>query len=93
MSTHGATLTSAEAFAKAGAVIDAAAIEDFRKLARENSITIPDGDAAAADLNRLLVPMVAFVKWGNAGVYQVEARIDPAIADAMKRFGQFSGRP
>jgi hypothetical protein len=36
---------------------------------------------------------VAYVKWGNAGLYQVEARIDPAVKDAMGHFGKFSGRP
>ena len=39
------------------------------------------------------VRTVAAAKWGSAGLYQAEARLDPAIRNAMAQFGKFSGRP
>ncbi len=92
VASAGSALTTAEALAKAGALPEAA-VASFRTLARENGVTIPDGAEADAVLQHQLLLVVSFVKWGNAGVYVLEARIDPAIRDAMQRFGMFSGRP
>ena len=88
----GATLTTAEALARESA-LPAAAITSFRALASESGVVVPDGNEAGAQLQHLLMGFVAYVKWGNPGLYVVEARIDPAVRDAMKQFGRFSGRP
>jgi len=85
-------LTTLDAFAKEP-TLPATALASFRTLAKENGVPVPDGDDADARLRRLLVGIVAYVKWGSAGVYQVEARTDPAIRDAMQQFGKFSGKP
>ena len=34
----------------------------------------------------MLLQAVSYAKWGSAGLYQVEARLDPAVADAVTRF-------
>lgn len=88
----GSGLTTLDAFAKAP-TLPPAAIAAYRGLARENGVVIPDGSDADAMLQHDLTLAVAYVKWGNAGQYQVEARIDPAVRHAAQQFGRFSGRP
>jgi carboxyl-terminal processing protease len=92
VTANAVSLTSAEALAKAAA-LPAGALAAFRGFARENGVTVPDGPEADGHLQHVLITQVAYVKWGNAGLYQVEARIDPAVKDAMGHFGKFSGRP
>jgi len=72
--------------------LPAAALTSFRAFAKERGVVVPESPADDAILLPLLVRTVAATKWGSAGLYQVEARLDPAIKDAMTRFGQFSGR-
>ena len=85
-------LGTLDAFAKAHLLPDTA-LESFRKFAGERGVDIPFSADDDATLRRLLVLTVAGVKWGNAGLYQVEARLDPEIRVATEQFGKFSGRP
>lgn len=87
-----ATLGSLDAFARAHTLPDAA-LAAFRSFAMQRGIDIPTGAETDAQLRALLVRTVAGVKWGSAGLYQVEARLDPAVMDATRQFGKFSGRP
>jgi carboxyl-terminal processing protease len=91
VSSAGASLTTADALAAAG--LPATALASFRSLARESGLSIPDGADADALLQTRLTEVVAYVRFGNAGLYLVEARTDPAVKDAMQQFGRFSGRP
>lgn len=88
----GAALGTLDAFSKAHA-LPADAITSFRATAKQAGAEIPEGADADTALREMLLGIVAYVKWGNAGVYQVEARTDPAIVDAMSQFGKFSGKP
>lgn len=72
--------------------LPASALPSFRALARENGVEIPDGVEADSYLRRRLLSIVAYVKWGSAAPYQIEARTDPAITEAAKLFGRFSGQ-
>ncbi|MBX7118718.1 MAG: PDZ domain-containing protein, partial [Gemmatimonadaceae bacterium] len=85
-------LTSRAAFVE-DPTLPAAALTAFRALARENAVAIPDGGEADTRLQHELALAVAYVKWGNPGLYEVEARIDPAVRHAAQQFGRFSGRP
>ena len=46
-------------------------------------MTIPTGDDADALLNRILLPRIADVKWGDAGFYRVRAMFDPEVRAAL----------
>jgi len=89
---QGAALGTLDAFARAHTLPDAA-LAGFRAFAAQRGIEIPAGAEEDTRLRALLVRTVAGVKWGGAGLYQVEARLDPAILEAAKHFGKFSGRP
>jgi len=81
----GAALASLEQFAAAPALPTGAA-EGFRAFAAERGVTIASSDADDAALNRLLLQAIAYVKWGNPGLYQVDARIDPDVRGALVHF-------
>lgn len=85
VSTNAASLANLEQFA-AKPTLAADALSGFRGLAQERGATVPDGEEADKVLTRLLLQAVAFAKWGNPGLYQVEARIDPDIGDALRHF-------
>lgn len=85
-------LGTLDAFARAHTLPDAA-LFSFRAFASQRGTEIPTGAEADTQLRGLLVRTVAGVKWGSAGLYQVEARLDPAVLDATRQFGKFSGRP
>jgi carboxyl-terminal processing protease len=81
ITANAASLTSAENFAKSAA-LSPEALTDFRTLASSRGIVIPaDADEM---LRRLLIETIAFVKFGEDGVYRVEARFDKEIAEAVK---------
>jgi hypothetical protein len=82
---HGNALGALPAFAKSPLLPPAASVS-FRAFAKERGATIPESDVDAAALDRLLRQTVAYAKWGSAGLYQVEARLDPAIAEAVAHF-------
>jgi carboxyl-terminal processing protease len=82
---HGNALGALEAFGKAPA-LPAAAAASFRALAKERGAVIPESPEDVKVLDRLLLQAVAYAKWGTRGLYQVEARLDPAVAEAMRHF-------
>ena len=92
ITTRGAAFGTLDAFVKAPTLPDEA-LADFRTFAAARAVEVPTGTPHDELLRLLLVRTVAASKWGNAGLYQVEARLDPAIIDAMTHFGKFSGRP
>ncbi len=81
----GGALGALDAFAKAP-TLPAGAMASFRAFAKERGAEIPEGEVDAKLLERLLLQSIAYAKWGNAGLYQVDARLDPAVADAVTRF-------
>lgn len=83
---HGASLGTLEAFAKAP-VLPAPAAPSFRAFARERGVSIPESADDEKVLDRMLLQLIAFAKWGNAGLYQVDARLDPAVTEARAKFG------
>lgn len=85
MGEHGAALGTLESFRQAP-TLPAGTAEAFRGFAAGRGMEIPTDAEAARLLERLLIQTVAYAKWGVAGVYQVEASMDPAIRDAMGRF-------
>jgi carboxyl-terminal processing protease len=85
LEAHGNALGSLDAFAKAPVLPPEAALS-FRALAKERGAAIPEGDEAAKLLERQLLQAVSYAKWGSRGLYQVEARLDPAVAQAMGHF-------
>ncbi|MBL8996560.1 MAG: PDZ domain-containing protein [Gemmatimonadetes bacterium] len=88
----GAALGTLDDFAKAPSLPDAA-LAEFRTFASSRGVDVPSGAPHDEVLRLLLVRTVAAAKWGSAGLYQAEARLDPAIRNAMAQFGKFSGRP
>jgi carboxyl-terminal processing protease len=82
---QGDALGTLDAFVAAPKLAEGA-IEAFRAFATAQSVTIPRSDADDAQLERLLLLNVAYVKWGNPGLYQVEARIDPDVSAALVHF-------
>lgn len=82
---HGNALGALPAFARQP-LLPPAAATSFRAFAKERGATIPESEVDAAALDRLLLQTVAYAKWGSAGLYQVEARLDPAIGEAMAHF-------
>jgi carboxyl-terminal processing protease len=91
VSEQGARLTTAADLA-ASPTLDAAALSGFRAFAKERGVEIPDGEEADAQLTHLLVTTVAFTKWGNEGLYLVEARLDPEVRSALKYFEEMEAR-
>ncbi len=85
VSEVGGALGTLGAFTKAPE-LPAGAADSFRAFAKVRGAEIPEGDADAKMLERLLLQVIAYAKWGNAGLYQVEARLDPAVVDALTRF-------
>jgi carboxyl-terminal processing protease len=84
---HGASLSSLEAFAAAGA-LPVAALADFRAYAARQGVVVP-GDADA-QLQSMLVTSVAEARWGSEGAYRVEALHDSAVRDAIASFTRAS---
>jgi carboxyl-terminal processing protease len=64
------------------------ALADFRAFAAKQGAPVPPGADADAQLQRLLVPAVAAAKWGDAGWYGAEARLDPQIGAAVRSFSR-----
>lgn len=88
---QGARLTTAAALAAAPS-IEAAALAGFRAFAKERGVEIPEGEATDAQLTHLLVTTVAFAKWGNEGLYLVEAHLDQEVRGALKYFDEMESR-
>ncbi len=91
VSQQGAALRNAEEFAQKASLADGAA-DAFRAFALERGVTIPRSEADDAYLTRMLLSAVAFAKWGNPGLYHVEARLDPDVNRALQYFGEMRAR-
>jgi len=72
--------------------LPASAADSFRALATERGVTVPRSATDDALLDRMLLQVVAYAKWGNAGLYQVEARIDPEISAGVRAFGEMAAK-
>lgn len=82
MGEHGPTLGTLESFRKSPE-LPVGAADAFRAFATERGVEIPEDDQSDSLLGRLLIQTVAYAKWGGAGVYQVEAYLDPAVREAI----------
>jgi carboxyl-terminal processing protease len=82
LTEHGNSLGVLTTFAK-DPRLPAGSAESFRAFAAGRGVTIPVGETDDTALTQLLLETVSFAKWGSAGVYQVEARTDPAIKHAI----------
>jgi len=91
VSANAASLTSSADFASRRTLVDGAD-EEFRRFAEERGVSIPRSETDDTLLRRLLLGSVAFAKWGNPGLYEVEARIDPAITNAVGYFPEMAAR-
>ncbi len=87
---QGAALGTLDAFVQAHTLPDAA-LASFRAFAAQQGLPVATGADADAYLRPLLVSVIAGVKWGSPGRYQVAARLDGAIVEAMKQFGKLPG--
>jgi carboxyl-terminal processing protease len=80
VTSNGAMLTTMDDLAKT--VLPAGAIADFRALATARGIVIPNDEDKR--LQQILLETVAFVKFGEAGVYRLAPRFDREIVEAVK---------
>jgi hypothetical protein len=64
----------------------AEALADFRSFAEKQGIALASGEAADRLIERDLVRATAYAKWGEIGMYHVEAKIDPAVTQAVRSF-------
>ena len=62
----------------------AATLDDFRKFAGAQGVTVPAGPGADSVLNRILLPRLADAKFGDEGYYRMRALLDPEIAAALE---------
>lgn len=85
LTEYGASLGDMAAFVKAPKLPDGAAAS-FRAFAKQRGAEVPETEDANAVLERLLLRVVASAKWGSAGLYQMEARLDPGVAGAVGHF-------
>jgi carboxyl-terminal processing protease len=90
VSEQGETIGTLDAFVRTHTLPDAA-LTSFRAFADQRGQPIPSGAEADEQLRTLLTLVVAGVKWGSPGRYQVEARLDQAIVEATKSFRSVSG--
>ncbi len=78
-----AGFTTLEALA-ANPVLPAGAMEDFRRHATQEGLTVPDTPESAQQLTALLLPLLAEAKWGESGYYRIGAVLDPEVQEAKK---------
>jgi carboxyl-terminal processing protease len=83
----GSTLTTIDALASTK-TLGAAPLADFRTFAKGLGVEIPEGSDADAAIDRALLRMVAFAKFGDAGYYRISAASDPAVTSAIEAFAQ-----
>jgi carboxyl-terminal processing protease len=85
VTAQGNALGTLDAFAKAPALPPGTA-DAFRTFAQERGLEIPRSATDDAVLDRHLIELVAYAKWGNPGLYQVIARLDPEVVTAITHF-------
>ena len=88
---HSAALASLDEFA-ANPMLPSDAANSFRAFAEQRGVIIPRSVDDDARLDRMLLGAVAYAKWGNSGLYQVEARIDPEVRAATAHFAGMEAR-
>lgn len=66
--------------------LPASALADFRAFAGKQGVPIPSDADADAALQGLLLRSIAYARWGSEGAYQVEARRDGAVREAIGSF-------
>ncbi len=91
LTQHGATMGTLEAFA-ARPVLAEGAADTFRAFAQERGVTIPRSADDDARLERTLLLAVASARWGNTGLFTVEARLDPDVRGALQYFEGLGAR-
>jgi carboxyl-terminal processing protease len=64
------------------------AVADFRRFAREQGVTIPEGAEADERLERAIVRWVALAKWHEPGLYRIAAVQSPDVKTAVEAFGK-----
>ena len=84
-----ASLVSLDALA-AKPILPAAAIGAFRAFATQQGVSIPEGSDVDAELQRVLVRVVARAKYGDQGYYRVAALVDPLVRQAAQQFDRAS---
>lgn len=83
VASAGAALSSLDTLA-ARRTLPPAAVASFRGLAAGERVEIPpDADTV---LQRELVRVVAYAKWGEEGYYRLEALTDPEVAASTRQF-------
>ena len=83
LTATGASLSSLDTLALRRS-LPAGATDQFRKFAASDGIEIPaDGEMR---LQRTLVRVVAYAKWGEEGYYRLEAETDPEVQAATREF-------
>jgi carboxyl-terminal processing protease len=87
LGSNPAALTTPEALA-ASPVLPAGALADFRAFAARQGDPVPDGADVDARLQRMLVRVLASVKWGDAGYYRVAAVMDDQVKQAVQQFAR-----
>jgi carboxyl-terminal processing protease len=64
------------------------AVADFRRFAREQGVTIPEGAEADARLDRAIVRWVALAKWHEPGLYRIAAVQSGDVKSAVEAFAK-----
>jgi carboxyl-terminal processing protease len=67
------------------------AVADFRRFAREQGVTIPEGIEADERLDRAIVRWVALAKWHEPGLYRIAAVQSADVKRAVEAFGKAEG--
>jgi carboxyl-terminal processing protease len=83
VSANPASFVSLETLPMTG-LVPPSAITDFRKFAAAQGIDIPDTEAAAKLLVRVLSGSAARSKFGDSGFYRMSATLDPEVAIASQ---------
>jgi carboxyl-terminal processing protease len=63
-----------------------AAAAEFRTFATQQGVSIPEGAAADALLQRVLVRAAARARFGDAGYYRIAALLDPTVQQGVQLF-------
>lgn len=79
------SFASRERFVRAPELPGGAAAS-FRTYAARQGVSVPEGPDDEPLLTRALLQALAFAKWGQTGLYEIEARLDPDISAALSHF-------
>ena len=67
------------------------AVGDFRRFAKEQGVTIPDGAEEEAWLDRSIVRWVVLAKWQEPGLYRIAAVQSGEVKSAVEAFAKAEG--